>query len=103
MSGKDIIACKKTLDRYVDSYFQYLNRDDYPDRPCVRKAVSMSQDRVFMLAEYLHELKIITFEECCEYWAKVGFVDEFNEKVSKFGAVTERFNSRKLQVENEGG
>lgn len=30
-------------------------------------------------------------------------VDEFNEKVSKFGAVTERFNSRKLQVENEGG
>lgn len=30
-------------------------------------------------------------------------IDEFNEKVSKFGAVTERFNSRKLQVENEGG
>ena len=30
-------------------------------------------------------------------------VDEFNEKVSKFGAVTERFNSRKLQVKNEGG
>lgn len=29
-------------------------------------------------------------------------VDEFNGNVSKYGAVTERFNSRKLQVENEG-
>lgn len=29
-------------------------------------------------------------------------VDEFNGNVTKYGAVTERFNSRKLQVENEG-
>ena len=29
-------------------------------------------------------------------------VGEFNEKVAKFGAVTERFNSRKLQVEAKG-
>ena len=80
MSGKDKIACKRTLDRYVDTYFQYLNRDDYPDKHCVRKAVTVLQDRVFTLAEFLHELRIITWEECCEYWAKVGFVDEFNEQ-----------------------
>jgi len=29
-------------------------------------------------------------------------VGEFNENVVKYGAVTERFNSRKLQVENQG-
>lgn len=29
-------------------------------------------------------------------------VDEFNDKVEKFGAVTERFNSYRAQVENEG-
>ena len=29
-------------------------------------------------------------------------VEEFNGNVTKYGAVTERFNSRKLQVENEG-
>lgn len=29
-------------------------------------------------------------------------VEEFNSNVAKFGAVTERFNSRHLQVENEG-
>jgi hypothetical protein len=78
MRKTEIMKFKKMLDRYVGTYFEYLNRDDYPDRPCVRKAVTMCQDRVFTLAEYLHELKIITFEECCEYWSKVGFVDEFN-------------------------
>ncbi len=79
MNGRDKINFKKTLDKYVNTYFEYLNRDDYPEKPCVRKAVTMLQDRVFTLAEFLKELEVITWEECCEYWSKVGCVDEFNE------------------------
>lgn len=73
-------AIKAMLDKKVENYFLFVNRDDYPDKPCVRKNVAMLQSEVFTLADFLLQLNFITFEECCEYWAKVGFVDEFNEK-----------------------
>lgn len=80
MKQTEIQKMKKMLDQKVDTYFEFVNRDDYPDKPCVRKNVSMLQNIVFTLAEFMYHMKFITFEECCEYWSKVGFVDEFNEQ-----------------------
>jgi hypothetical protein len=47
--------------------------------------------------EYFANLNTITADYLWDY-----VVDEFNSNVAKFGAVTERFNSRKLQVEAKG-
>lgn len=47
--------------------------------------------------EYFANRNTITAEYLWDY-----VVDEFNSNVAKFGAVTERFNSRKLQVEAKG-
>jgi hypothetical protein len=79
MTKQEIKNIKQLLDKKVEIYFDFFNRDDYPDKPCVRKNVAILQNTVFTLAEFLHELRFITWEECCEYWSKVGFVDEFNE------------------------
>lgn len=79
MNIKEKTKIKEMLDRKVDTYFEFLSRDDYPEKPCVRKAVDMLQNAVFTLAEFLCNCSFITWEECCEYWSKVGFVDDFNE------------------------
>lgn len=71
---------KQWLDRKVENYNVFVNRDDFPERPCVRKNVNALQNSVFILAECLYHCGFISFEECCEYWSKVGFVDEYNEK-----------------------
>ena len=66
------------LDKKVETYLDFVNRKDYPDKPCVRRAVDCLQNIVFNLAEILCDCKVITWEQCCEYWAKVGLVDEYN-------------------------
>ena len=67
---------KAMLEKKVEAYFEFVRRDDYPDKPCVRRAVDILQNTVFNLAEIMWHMKVITWEECCEYWAKVGLVDE---------------------------
>jgi hypothetical protein len=47
--------------------------------------------------EYFANLNTVTADYLWDY-----VLDEFNSNVGKFGAVTERFNSRKLQVEAKG-
>ena len=79
MTKKEIAKAKSILDKKVEVYFDYANRDDYPDKPCVRRAVAMAQNTVFDIAEILHNLGVISWEECCEYWSKVGLVDDVNE------------------------
>lgn len=54
--------------------------------------------RDFLNSENIfNNLKTITADFLWDY-----VLEEFNSNVAKFGAITERFNSRKLQVENEG-
>lgn len=70
----------KMLDKAVDNYFMFRNRDDYPDKPCVRRETFTRQGVVFTLADYLYHYGFITWEQCCEYWTKVeifgGIYDE---------------------------
>lgn len=79
MTVKEKAKFKSILDKKVEVYFDFANRNDYPDKPCVRRAVSTAQNTVFNLAEVLHNCGVISWEECCEYWSKVGLVDEINE------------------------
>ena len=62
----------KMLNSAVKNYDLFASREDYPDKPCVRREVAARQSAVFNLADYLYHYGFITFEECCEYWAKVG-------------------------------
>lgn len=61
----------KMLDRSVEAYYMFRDRDDYPDKPCVRREVASRQNATFNLADYLCRYGFITWEQCCEYWAKV--------------------------------
>lgn len=72
----DKIKIEKMLNAAVENYLLFVNREDYPDKPCVRREVAARQSAVFNLADYLYHYGFITFEQCCEYWAKVGIVDD---------------------------
>lgn len=76
MSSKERERLKKMLDRAVTGYLDFRNRDDYPDRPCVRKETSLRQHTVFTLASNLYHFGFITWEDCCQYWCKVDMVGE---------------------------
>lgn len=78
MTIKEKQKFKSILDKKVETYLDFVNRSDYPDKPCVGRAVNSLRNIVFNLAEILYDCKVIAWEECCEYWAKVGFVDEYN-------------------------
>lgn len=85
MTIKEKQKFKSFLDKNVETYIYFVNRSDYPDKPCVSRAVDSLQiivfnlqNIVFNLAEILYDCKVIAWEECCEYWAKVGLVDEYN-------------------------
>lgn len=80
MNKRDKAKLKQILDDKVKEYFDFFNRDDCPDRPCVHRAVATAQNTVFNFAEMMWHIGVITWEECCEYWAKVGIVDGCNEK-----------------------
>lgn len=64
------------LNSAVENYLLFRNREDYPDKPCIRREVAARQSAVFNLADYLYHYGFITFEQCCEYWAKVGITDD---------------------------
>jgi hypothetical protein len=66
------------------SVFQFIG-----ENPAIRDFLDNS--------EYFTDHDTITADYLWDY-----VVGEFNENVAKFGAVTERFNSRKLQVEEQG-
>lgn len=72
------------LDDAVQSYFLFRNRDDYPDKPCVRREAATRQSAVFNLADYLCRYKFITWEQCCEYWSKVEITGGIEDKVCSF-------------------
>lgn len=72
---KDNKKFKEILDNKVKVYYEFLNRDDSLDKICVRREVARIRDSVFTLAEFLFNTNYITWEECCEYWVKVGVLD----------------------------
>lgn len=72
------------LDKAVAAYFMFRNRDDYPDKPCVRAEAATRQSAVFSLSHYLHEYKFITWEQCCEYWAKVEIIEGIENEKCQF-------------------
>lgn len=79
MKQQEIDKMFQILDRKVEKYHSFKNRNDYlVGKPCVDNAVSSCQNIVFSLAESLWEMGFITFEKCCEYWSKVDFTDEYN-------------------------
>ena len=93
---------KSMLENKVKIYLEFASRDDYPDKPCVRRAVDMAQNTVFNLAEIMWHMKVITWEECCEYWMKVGLVEEDEQCVlTKCGA--NENGVCKYVVEKRGG
>lgn len=74
MTKKDKQKIVEMLDDAVNAYFLFRNRDDYPDKPCVRREAATRQSAVFNIADYLHNHGFITWEQCCEYWTKVGIL-----------------------------
>lgn len=76
MNKTEKAKLKSMLDDKVKVYLEFSNRDDYPDKPCVRRAVYTLQNTVFNLAEVLWDFGVITWEVCCEYWSKVSITDD---------------------------
>ena len=72
------------LNRAVERYLIFRNRDDYPDKPCVRAEVSARQNAVFNLTNYLYHYGFISWEQCCEYWMKVGLLETFENEECSF-------------------
>ena len=79
---KDTII--KMLDDSIKSYHIFRDRDDYPDKPCVRREVALRQSATFNLADYLYRYGFITWEQCCEYWAKVELTDGVENEVCQY-------------------
>lgn len=75
MTKAEKAKMKNLLDEKVKSYHDFKSRDDFPDKPCVRRAVCTLQNTVFNLAEVLWHCEIISWEECCEYWSKVDLTE----------------------------
>lgn len=74
----------KMLDNAVESYFIFRNRNDYPDKPCVRRETTTRQSAAFNLADYLYRYGFITWEQCCEYWKRVEINDVFEDEICPF-------------------
>ena len=80
MTVKEKERMKWFLDAEVENYIKYSNSDDFFERPCNRKATMMAQNVAFALATILNNLRVISWEECCQYWAKVGLMERENEE-----------------------
>lgn len=87
---KDTII--KMLDRSVEAYYMFRDRDDYPDKPCVRREVVSRQNATFNLADYLCRHRFITWEQCCEYWAKVELTDAIEDGVCQYANCSANIN-----------
>ena len=77
-------AVIEMLDEAVKSYYLFRNRDDYPDKPCIRREAATRQSAVFNLADYLCRYEFITWEQCCEYWTKVEITGGIEDSVCTF-------------------
>lgn len=75
MTNEEKKRIKKMLDYAVKSYKEMSNREDVFDKPCIKIEAAARQSAAFNLADMLYQHGFITFEECCEVWAKVGFID----------------------------
>lgn len=84
MTKKEKENVIEMLDTAVERYLLFRNRDDYPDKPCVRRETFARQSAVFNLADYLHKYGFITWEQCCEYWSKVDIFDEIENEPCPF-------------------
>lgn len=70
MNNADKKKIKEMLSKAIENYHFFKDREDYPEKPCVRREVLARQGAVFNLADWLYHYGFITFEECCETWAK---------------------------------
>lgn len=84
MTRKEKEKIIEMLDKAVEAYFMFRNRDDYPDKPCVRAEVETRRSAVFTLSNYLHEYGFITWERCCEYWMKVEILETLENETCPF-------------------
>lgn len=91
---------KAMLDDAVRSYFVFAKRDDL-DKPCVRREILARQNAAFTLADYLYKYDFISWEECCELWAKVGLTDD--EASCKFTYCGGNINGKCKYVIEKGG
>lgn len=76
MNKTDKKKIQDMLSKAIENYFLFRDRDDNPDKPCIRREAAARQGAVFNLADYLYRYGFITFEECCETWAKVDIRGE---------------------------
>ena len=86
----------------IKTYLDFLNRDDYPSKPCVCRSVFTLQNTIFNIAEVMWHCGIITWEECCEYWSRAGFVDE-DEKCSYLECGANENGVCQYVIEKRGG
>ena len=75
MTVKEKENIKKMLNRAVKNYQSFAVRDDL-DTPCVKREMLLRQRIAFNLANYLFDYDLITWEECCKIWCKIGFTDD---------------------------
>ena len=76
MNKDDKQRIKKMLDSAVAHYLDFKKCQKGNDRPCIAKEVMARQATVFNLADYLYHHGFISYEEWCEYLAKVDMTDE---------------------------
>ena len=76
MNKQEVEKLTKMLDKAVEAYLMFRNRDDYPEKPCVRREASTRQSAAFNLADYLYHYGFISWEKCCEIWCKIGMSDD---------------------------
>lgn len=84
MTSKEKESIIKMLDDAVESYYIFRNRDDYPDKPCVRRETATRQSAAFNLADILYHHGFITWEQCCEYWTKVEISGGMENELCQF-------------------
>ena len=76
MNKDDKLKIKKMLDSAVGHYIDFKSCQQGNDRPCIAREVLARQSNVFILADYLFHNGFISYEEWCEYLAKVDMTDE---------------------------
>ena len=79
MNQKEKVKLKAMLDASVNKYLNFISEDMDSNLPCVRREATVRQGHAFNLAEMLYHYGLITWEECCQVWTKIGFVSDETE------------------------